>query len=309
MTGVWLMNNTLQKLRIKLNRKMLKTSKEYGLLQAGDKVMVAISGGKDSYTLLDLLWRARQRVPFHFDVVAVHLDQQQPGYDGVPLAQWLENYGAPYKIVSKDTYSIVKSVTASGGTYCAACSRMRRGILYNVAESLGCNKIALGHHRDDSIETLLLNVFYSGRIQAMPAIYTTDDQRFQVIRPLLECAESDIAEYAQAMDFPILPCNLCGSQEGLKRVEIKELLQQLEQSNPYVRDNLLASLKNVRPTHLLDTQLLQQTQMNQKSHTNTQYVPSMHTKKANKSNDRELNKMTMSIKTQTHQPALVQIEG
>ena len=252
------MNDHLNKLHIKLNRKMLKTCKDYKLLQENDKIMVAISGGKDSYTLLDLLWKARQRVPFHFDLIAVHLDQQQPGYDVTSLQEWLDNTDIPHHIVSKDTYSVVKELTAPGGTYCAVCSRMRRGILYNVAESFGCNKIALGHHRDDSIETLLLNLFYSGRIQAMPAVYTTDDQRFQVIRPLLECAEQDIAQYAQYREFPILPCNLCGSQDGLKRVEIKNLLQQLEQSNPMVRDHLLASLKNVRPSHLMDLQLQQQ---------------------------------------------------
>jgi tRNA 2-thiocytidine biosynthesis protein TtcA len=218
--------------------------------------MVAISGGKDSYTLLDLLWKCQKRLPFKFELIAVHLDQQQPGYDGRSLKTWLEEYGAPYKILSEDTYSIVKELTAEGGTYCAPCSRLRRGILYTAAERLGCNKIALGHHRDDTLETLLMNLFYSGKVQAMPAIYTTDDQRFKVIRPLIECAEVDIAEYAQLRDFPILPCNLCGSQDGLKRAQTKVLLNQLESQSPLIRDVMLSALKNVRPTHLLDQNLL-----------------------------------------------------
>lgn len=247
-----------EQLGLKLNRKMLRSSKEFGLLQPGDKLMVAISGGKDSYTLLDLLWRARARVPFEFELIAVHLDQQQPGYDGAPLKGWLEAFGAPYEIISEDTYSIVKELTPDGGTFCAPCSRLRRGILYSAAERLGCNKIALGHHRDDSIETLMMNMFYSGRLQAMPAIYTTDDQRFEVIRPLIECAEADIAGYAEELGFPILPCNLCGSQDGLKRAQMKTLLSQLEAESPMVRDMMLASLKNVRPTHLLDVDLLAQ---------------------------------------------------
>lgn len=246
-----------EQLGLKLNRKMLRTAKEFGLIQPNDKIMVAISGGKDSYTLLDLLWRARARIPFHFDLIAVHLDQQQPGYDGTALKAWLENYSAPYQILSEDTYSIVRELTPEGGTFCAPCSRLRRGILYSAAERLGCNKIALGHHRDDSIETLLMNMFYSGRLQAMPAIYTTDDGRFEVIRPLIECAETEIADYAIELNFPILPCNLCGSQDGLKRAQMKDLLMRLETENPMIRDMMLASLKNVRPTHLLDQSLLE----------------------------------------------------
>ena len=247
----------LEKLHTKLNRKMLRTSKTYQLLEPNDKIMVAISGGKDSYTLLDLLWKARKRLPFKFEMIAVHLDQQQPGYEGRSLREWLAEYGAPFEILSEDTYSIVKELTAEGGTYCAPCSRLRRGILYTAAERLGCNKIALGHHRDDTLETLLMNLFYSGKIQAMPAVYTTDDQRFKVIRPLIECAETDIAEYAQLRDFPILPCNLCGSQDGLKRAQTKTLLNQLEAQSPLIRDVMLSALKNIRPTHLLDQDLLQ----------------------------------------------------
>lgn len=242
-------------LKKRLTRKITRTNKVYRLLGEGDKVMVAISGGKDSYTLLDLLHSARKRLPFKYDVVAVHLDQQQPGYDGVPLRSWLEQSEIPFEILSKDTYSIVKELTPEGGTYCAPCSRLRRGILYSAAERLGCNKIALGHHRDDALETLLMNMFYSGRLQSMPAIYRTNDGRFDVIRPLIECAEEDIAEYAQLKAFPILPCNLCGNQEGLKRVEMKRLLADLELRNPSIRDVMLASMKHIRPSHLLDHDL------------------------------------------------------
>lgn len=244
-----------EKLRRKLSRKMLRTITRYGLIDEGDKIMVAVSGGKDSYTLLDLLWQAKQRAPVRFDVVAVHLDQVQPGYDGRPLAGWLAAYEAPYEILRRDTYSVVKSVTPEGGTYCAPCSRFRRGILYEAAARLGCNKIALGHHRDDSLQTFLMNLFYSGKLQAMPAAYTTDDGRFEVIRPLIECAEADIAEHAVNAAYPILPCNLCGSQSGLKRQAVDALLTRLEGDIPDVRTVMLAALQNVRPSHLLDPEV------------------------------------------------------
>jgi tRNA 2-thiocytidine biosynthesis protein TtcA len=231
---------------------MMKTVGHFDLIEAGDRIMVALSGGKDSYTLFDLLHQARARSPVPFELVGVHLDQVQPGYDGAPLQGWLEAYGQPYEIVVKDTYSVVIELTKPGGTYCAPCSRMRRGVLYDVAERLGCNKIALGHHRDDALETLMMNLFFSGRLQAMPAVYTTNDQRFQVIRPLIECAESQIAQYAVEARFPILPCNLCGSQSGLQREAMASLLTQLEENIPNVREVMLAALKNVRTTHLLD---------------------------------------------------------
>ena len=246
----------IEQLRRRLNRKLVGTLKAYDLIEPGDRVMVAVSGGKDSYTLLDLLWQARSRSPFPFDVVAVHLDQQQPAYDGAPLADWLEAYGAPYELLSADTYSVVLELTKPGGTFCAPCARLRRGVLYDAAERLGCNVIALGHHRDDALETLLLNLCYSGRLQAMPAGYRTDCERFRVIRPLIECAERDIAEFAKLRAYPILPCNLCGSQSGLKRVEMGALLGRLEASIPNVREVMLAALKNVRHTHLLDRSLI-----------------------------------------------------
>src|SRR5690606_14532516 len=208
----------------RLSRAMGKTIADYQLIADGDHVMVAVSGGKDSYTLLDLLRRAQRKAPISFRITAVHLDQVQPGYDGAPLRRWLEDFGAPFEIVREDTYSTVVELTAAGKAYCAVCSRLRRGVLYNVAERLGCNKIALGHHRDDALETLLMNLFYAGKLQAMPAKYTTDDGRFEVIRPLIECAESDIVEHATFAGYPILPCNLCGSQDNLRREKMRELI-------------------------------------------------------------------------------------
>ena len=242
--------------RRKLYRKMVGTMTAYDLIRPTDRVMVAVSGGKDSYTLLDLLWQSRARSPFPYDVVAVHLDQQQPGYDGRPLADWLEAYGAPYELLSANTYKVVLELTKPGGTFCAPCARLRRGVLYEAAERLGCNVIALGHHRDDALETVLMNMFFSGRLQAMPAAYTTDCKRFRVIRPIIECAERDIAAYAKMREFPILPCNLCGSQSGMKRVEMAALLGRLEADIPNVREVMLAALKNVRTSHLLDRSLL-----------------------------------------------------
>ncbi|MCA9651514.1 MAG: tRNA 2-thiocytidine(32) synthetase TtcA [Myxococcales bacterium] len=231
---------------------MTRTIARFGLVGPGDRVMVAVSGGKDSYTLLDLLWEAKRRAPFELDLVAVHLDQRQPGYDGTPLRRWLEAFGAPFEIVERDTYSTVLRLTPAGKSYCGPCSRMRRGILYTTAERLGCNKIALGHHRDDALETLLLNLFYAGKLQAMPAGYTTDDGRFEVIRPLVECAEADIVEHAAEVGYPILPCNLCGSQDGLHREKMAALLRELERDNPHLRSVMLNALRNVQPSHLLD---------------------------------------------------------
>ena len=208
----------------RLSRQMHATCEGYGLLAPGDRVMVAVSGGKDSWTLLDLLGQAQRALPFAFELIAVHLDQGQPGYDGAPLVAQLESMGVPYEVLREDTYAVVTAHLAPGSTYCSLCSRLRRGVLYTAAERLGCNKIALGHHRDDALETFLLNLFYAGKLQAMPAKYRTDDGRFDVIRPMIECAESDVAEFARHMAFPILPCNLCGSQDGLKRDAMTRLL-------------------------------------------------------------------------------------
>ena len=236
---------------------MLTTVTDHGLIEEGDRILVAVSGGKDSYTLLDLLERARKRAPVRFELQAFHLDQRQPGYDGRPLEEWLEASKIPFEIGREDTYSAVmqEAETDENSTYCRLCSRLRRGILYTAADRLRCNKIALGHHRDDSLETLLLNLLYAGKLQAMPAGYTTNDGRFEVIRPLIECAEREIGAYARLRGCPILPCNLCGSQSDLKRVDVARLLQELEQKIPDVRQVMLAAMKNVRPTHLLDREV------------------------------------------------------
>ena len=243
------MNDRLEK---QLYRSVRETCERYELLAPGDRILVAMSGGKDSYTLFHLLTKLVPRLPFKLELVAVHLDQVQPGYDGAALRAYLESTGWPFEILREDTYSVVTSRLDDSATYCSLCSRLRRGILYTAAERLGCNKLALGHHRDDSLETFLLNLFYSGKLQAMPARYRTDDDRFDVIRPLIECGEADIAAYAAELAFPIVPCNLYGSQDGLKRDAMTALLAELEQTNPHVRAVMANALRNVRPTHLLD---------------------------------------------------------
>ncbi len=239
----------------KIARTLMRTIEEWQLIVPQDRIMVAISGGKDSYTLVDMLWEAKRKAPFHFDIIAVHLDQAQPGYNGQPLQEWLDHSKMPYEIIREDTYNIVVNQSKPGQTFCFLCSRLRRGILYAAAERLGCNKIALGHHRDDALETLMMNLFYAGKLQAMPARYKTDDGKFDVIRPLIDCAESDIAAFATERTYPILPCNLCGSQDGLKRDAMQTLLGQLESTIPNVRSVMLNAIKNVRPTHLLDKDL------------------------------------------------------
>lgn len=244
-------------LRRELARNVGKTIHSYELIEEGDRILVAVSGGKDSYTLLELLEEARRRAPIRFELIAFHLDQAQPGYDGAPLRAWLEASGIPFEMHREDTYTAVVSQAEKYGarTYCRVCSRLRRGILYAAAERLGCNKVALGHHRDDALETLLLNLFYAGKLQAMPAIYATNDRKFRVIRPLIECAERDIAAHAARARYPLLPCNLCGSQENLKRDRVTRLLEELEREIPDVRQVMLAALKNVRATHLLDSEV------------------------------------------------------
>ncbi len=224
---------------------------DFELIEAGDRVMVAVSGGKDSYALLHLLDRSRRRAPVPFEIVAVHLDQGHPGYDGRPLEHWLREHGYRHHIIHEDTYQLVIDRISEGQTYCSMCSRLRRGILYNLAEKLDCTKIALGHHRDDAIETLMLNLMFNGSLSAMPAKLSSDDGRNIVVRPLLYCAERDLAAYAEEMGFPILPCNLCGTQENLWRQQVKQMLDDLEQRAPKVRQSMLAALKNVHTSHLL----------------------------------------------------------
>src|SRR4051812_26688890 len=250
------MTDAARRLEARLSHDLRATCERYQLLAPGDRIMVAMSGGKDSYTLFHLLTKLVPRLPFKVELVAVHLDQVQPNYDGTSLRGYLESTGWPYEILREDTYSVVIEHIDNKSTYCSLCSRLRRGILYTAAERLGCNKLALGHHRDDSLETFLLNLFYSGKMQAMPASYRTDDGRFEVIRPLIECSEKDIAEFAPTQEFPIIPCNLCGSQDGLKRDAMTALLAQLERDHPHVRAVMANALRNVRPTHLLDRDVM-----------------------------------------------------
>lgn len=239
-----------------LLRQFRKTSEEYELLKPGDRIMIAVSGGKDSYGLLHLFRELLGRLPFTIEIVAVHLDQKQPGYEGERLRSYLESTGVPFEIAQEDTYSVVVDHVKEGGTYCSLCSRLRRGILYRVAERLGCNKIALGHHRDDALETFLMNLIYSGKLQSMPPKYTTDDGRFEVIRPLIQCEESKLIALSLEQEFPILPCNLCGSQDGLKRDRMTALLSQLEKEKPDVKSVMMTALSNISPTHLFDKDLM-----------------------------------------------------
>lgn len=243
------------KVQQRLRRLTGKAIAAFDMIGEGDRVMVCLSGGKDSYTLLDMLRQLQAKAPVRFELVAVHLDQKQPGYPPEVMADYLAGLGIEHHIVEQDTYSVVTRVVPEGKTMCGLCSRLRRGVLYSFAERHDITKIALGHHRDDIVETLFLNMFFGSRLKAMPPRLLSDDGRHVVIRPLAYCAERDIERYASAKGFPIIPCNLCGSQDNLQRVRIKSMLRDWEREQPGRIENIFRSLQSVVPSHLLDTAL------------------------------------------------------
>jgi len=245
----------LGKLAKRLRRQVGQAIGDFRMIEEGDRVMVCLSGGKDSYGLLELLLALRQKSPAHFELIAVNLDQKQPGFPAHVLPQYLAARGVPYRIVEQDTYSVVKRVIPEGKTMCSLCSRLRRGALYRVAAELGATRIALGHHRDDILATFFLNLFYGGQLKAMPAKLVSDDGRHVVIRPLAYVKEDDLAAYAEANGFPIIPCNLCGAQENLQRKIVRDMLREWERRHPGRVESILRALTEVRPSHLLDRKL------------------------------------------------------
>jgi tRNA 2-thiocytidine biosynthesis protein TtcA len=247
--------HNVNKLNKRLRRLVGSAIADFNMIEDGDRVMVCLSGGKDSYALLDILRNLQAHAQTRFELVAVNLDQKQPGFPEEVLPRYLSAIDMPFRIVEQDTYSVVKRVIAEGKTTCSLCSRLRRGVLYRVAGELGATKIALGHHRDDILETLFLNLFYGGKLKTMPPKLVSDDGRNIVIRPLAYCKEKDLAAYAEIENFPIIPCNLCGSQKNMQRQAVKEMLQQWDKKFPGRLETMFTALQNVQPSHLADPQL------------------------------------------------------
>jgi tRNA 2-thiocytidine biosynthesis protein TtcA len=243
------------KLAKRLRRQVGEAIADFNMIEEGDKVMVCLSGGKDSHGLLDILLSLQEKAPLRFELVAVNLDQKQPGFPAEVLPAYLQSRDVPFRIVEQDTYSVVKRVIPEGGTMCSLCSRLRRGVLYRVAGELGATKIALGHHRDDVLATFFLNLFHGGQLKAMPAKLRSDDGRHVVIRPLVYAAEADLAAYAEARRFPIIPCTLCGSQDNLQRKNIGAMLREWDKQHPGRIESILRAMTEVRPSHLLDRKL------------------------------------------------------
>ncbi len=246
---------SFNKLQKRLRRNVGQAIADFNMIEEGDKVMVCLSGGKDSYGMLDILLSLQASAPIHFDLIAVNLDQKQPGFPEHILPAYLAELGVPFEVVEEDTYAIVKEKVPEGKTTCALCSRLRRGILYRRALELGCTKIALGHHRDDILETLFLNMFYGGKLKSMPPKLVSDDGKNVVIRPLAYCKEKDLARYAEIKEFPIIPCNLCGSQENLQRKAIKQMMQDWDRRFPGRIETMFTAIQDVVPSHLLDHKL------------------------------------------------------
>ena len=246
------MSVTAQKLEKRLCRQVGQAIIEYNMIEEGDKVMVCVSGGKDSYAMLDILLKLKARAPIHFDIIAVNLDQKQPGFPAEVLPTYLTALGVPFHIENQDTYSIVKRVIPEGKTLCSLCSRLRRGILYRVAGELGATKIALGHHRDDMLQTFFLNMFFAGKLKGMPPKLVSDDGKHIVIRPMAFCEEKDLTRWAEQRAFPIIPCTLCGSQENLQRKQVGAMLRDWEKQFPGRIESMFSALQNVVPSHLMD---------------------------------------------------------